>query len=54
MGKQISLPKKAKIGTKITKEVKVKGKNRKLTFEKTHKHGKNRNFSWKIKSNEPA
>jgi hypothetical protein len=54
MGKQTSLPKKAKIGTEITRIVKVKGKKRRITWKKTPKHGKNRNLGWKIKSNKPT
>ena len=54
MGRKASLPKAAKIGTKVTKNVTVKGNKRKITFERTKKHGKNKNLKWKIKSNKPA
>jgi len=54
IGRKASLPEGAKIGTKITKDLTVKGNKRKITFERTKKHGKNKNFSWKIKSNKPA
>ena len=54
MGKKASLPSDAKVGTKITKKINVKGNKRKLTYERTQAHGKNRNLKWKIRSNKPT
>ena len=54
MGKKASLPSDTKVGTKITKKINVKGNKRKLTYERTQAHGKNRNLKWKIRSNKPA
>lgn len=48
MGK---LPKDAKIGTVITKKVKVRGKIRNMSFKKIKPHGANKNLTWKIVSN---
>jgi len=54
MGKKTNLPKKAKIGTKVSRTIIVNGKKRKLTWKKTRPHGKNKNLSWKIISNKSA
>jgi len=54
MGKKTNLPKKAKIGTKVSRTIIVNGKKRKLTRKKTRPHGKNKNLSWKIISNKSA
>jgi len=47
----MKLPKKATVGTKISKSVNIKNKKRKLTFLRVHSHGKNKNLKWKIISN---
>jgi len=48
------LPKKAKVGTKVTKTSKVKGNKRKITWKRTRPRGRNKNLTWKITSNKPA
>ena len=48
------LPKRAKVGAEVTKTVSVKGNKRKITWTRTRKRSKNKNLSWKIKSNESA
>lgn len=47
-------PKNAKVGDRKTVTRTVKGKRRKITFEKTKPHDKNRNLDKKIISNKPA
>lgn len=49
------LPKNAKVGdrVKVTRTSKG-GKKRIITFEKQRPFGKNKNLSWKIKSNRPG
>lgn len=54
MGKKVSLPKNAKIGSTATRTITVKGNKRKITWERTRLHGKNKNLSWKIISNKKA
>ena len=54
MGKKAILPPDVKVRIKITKKVNVKGNDRKLTFERTRAHGKNRNLKGKLKSNKPG
>lgn len=48
------LPKNAKAGSKHSIMRNVKGKKRKLTYERTRGHGKNKNLKWKLESNKPA
>lgn len=50
----MTLPKNAKVGDQHVIEKTVKGKKRKITFEKHNNFGKNKNLSWKIISNRPA
>ena len=47
------LPKRAKIGTVVTKEVKVRGNKRKMTWKRIRQK-KNSNLKWKITSNKEA
>ena len=54
MGKKTSLPKNAKVGTIVTRTITVKGNKRKMTWERTRLHGKNKNLGWKIISNKKA
>ena len=54
MGKKATLPKNAKIGTKATRTITVKGNKRKITWERINAKGKNKNLSWKIISNKKA
>ena len=51
MGKKTNLPKDAKIGTKVSRTITVKGNKRKLTWERVRAQGKNRNITWKLVSN---
>ncbi len=50
----MGLPKNAKVGDRAEVFRTQKGKKRKITFEKQRPFGKNKNLSWKIKSNKPA
>jgi len=54
MGKKISLPKDAPVGTTATRTITVNGNKRKMTWERTRAQGKNKNLTWKIISNEKA
>jgi len=54
MGKKTSLPKKAKVGTKVSRTITINGKKRKLTWKRTRPRGKNKNLTWKIVSNKKA
>jgi len=48
MGKKISLPKNAKVGTEFARTITVKGNKRKITWKKQKPYGKNKNLTWKI------
>ncbi|MEA3248438.1 MAG: hypothetical protein U9Q73_01905 [Nanoarchaeota archaeon] len=48
------MAKKRKVGDQWTEIKKVKGKKRKLTFEKTAPRGRNKNLDRKIVSNKSA
>jgi hypothetical protein len=50
----VSLPKKAKVGKKVTRTVTVKGNKRKITWKRTRPRGKNKNLKWKIIANKKA
>lgn len=54
MAKPKIFPKGAKVGDQKTVVRTVKGKKRRITFEKTKPHGTNRNIDKKIVSNKPA
>jgi len=54
MGKKTTLPKKAKIGTKATRTIIVKGNKRKITWKRVRPHGKGKNLTWEIISNKKA
>ncbi|KKK57117.1 hypothetical protein LCGC14_3057700 [marine sediment metagenome] len=54
MGKKTTLPKKAKVGTTVSRVITVNGKRRKITWKKTRPRGKNKNLMWKIISNKKA
>jgi len=54
MGKKTSLPKKAKVGTKVSRTITVNKKKRRITWIKTRPRGKNKNLTWKIISNKKA
>ena len=54
MGKKTTLPKKAKVGTTVTRTILVNKVKRRITWKKTKLRGKNKNLSWKIISNKKA
>ena len=51
MGKKVTLPKNAKVGTIVTRTIIVNGNKRKMSWEKIKPSGKNKNLNWKIISN---
>jgi len=48
------LPKEAKIGDVKSLTRTVKGRRRKLTYERVKAHGRGRKLKWKIIKNEPV